>query len=148
MITEFARLVKNEKELKDLVLPLVRSYCESTKHKDSEDEVAAIIMDIERIHCFVFMNESKAVGFTTCSITNAFGLNHLHQWHGYIKPEYRHLNRKLYDLVQALVEDMKIDRVSFNFFTKKVAKRVTEQLKARGINLKFVGYSYLAKQKE
>jgi len=148
VLPEGTRLLKNKEDIEALLLPMVPEFCESVNHRTPAEDVTAVALDLDNIQAFVFENDSEVAGFATISIGNAFGFSHLHHWHGYFKPEFRHLSGKHYDLTKALVERMEIDRISFTFFNKKVAKRVSQQLKKRGISLDFNGYFYQGIQKE
>lgn len=144
MIPGNARLLKDEDEIRKLLVPMVSEFCESINNKVKADEVTSIVLNTDGIDSFVFFENSKPVGFTTYSLTDAFGIRHLHQFHGYFRPDYRHLAGNLYDLTSRLVHELNIDKLTFTFINKKVAKRVSSQLQKRGIDLKYFGYYYQA----
>jgi len=144
MLPGSARLLKDEEEIRKLLVPMVPEFCESINHKEVPEDVTDIVLNTDGVDSFVFFENSKPVGFTTYMLTDAFGIRHLHQCHGYFKPDYRHLAGNLYDLTSRLVHELEIDKISFTFINKKVAKRVSSQLQKRGINLRYYGYYYQA----
>jgi len=144
MLPGNAKLLTDEEAIREFLVPMVPAFCESINHKVTADEVTGIALNTDGVDSFVFFENSKPVGFTTYSLSDALGVRHLHQFHGYFKPDYRHLSGNLYDLTSRLVHELNIEKLTFTFVNKKVAKRVSSQLQKRGIDLKYFGYYYQA----
>lgn len=139
---EAMRLVNDEGEVLDLVLPMVPEFLESAGHPRLLLEVAGLLRDTENIHTFVAFADNMPVGFATYMVSYMPRNSTLHHWHLFVKPGFRHLTWMFYDLTKLLVEELDVDNVSYTTINPKVGEHVAKQYEKRGIEIRFTGYFY------
>lgn len=136
------RLVNDEIDIINLVLPMVPEFLERMGYPELLPEVAGLIRDTDTIHTFVAFSDGKAVGFSTYMASYMPRNSTLHQWHLFVKRRYRHLTHMFYDLTTLLMEELDVDNLSFITFNSRLGTHGVKEYEKRGIHVKLTGYFY------